>query len=212
MCGAGCTGCCWTRCRTPARSTGHGQSWTARTCGPKGGEQTGASPVDRSRLGSKHYLIVDGRGTPLAFTLTGGHRHDVTQLTELVDRVPPAGRHGTFRPRHLYADRAYDSKRHRSELRERGITPRIARQKPGTAPVSGKSAGCWSDLLAARPPLSRPPARPPRRHPRSHANPRLRPHLPQTSTQLSLGALRRAFGRDRRTPGAPGYLTQVRII
>ncbi|HME02806.1 MAG TPA: IS5 family transposase [Solirubrobacteraceae bacterium] len=93
-----------------------------------GGEQTGPSPVDRARLGSKHHLIVDGNGTPLAFTLTGGHRHDITQLTELVDRVPPTGRHGKFRPRRLYADRAYDSKHHRRELRERGITPKIAKR------------------------------------------------------------------------------------
>ena len=83
-------------------------------------------------------MIVDGRGTPLAFTLTGGNRHDVTQLTELVDRVPPTGRYGKFRPRHLYADRAYDSKRHRGELRDRGITPRIARQKTSHGSGLGK--------------------------------------------------------------------------
>jgi transposase len=76
-------------------------------------------------------VIVDGRGTPLAVTLTGGHRHDVTQLTELVDCVPPTGRHGKFRPRRLYADRAYDSKRHRKDLRDRHILPKIARQKTG---------------------------------------------------------------------------------
>jgi len=46
----------------------------------------------------------------------------------LVDRVPPTGRHGKFRPRRLYADRAYDSKHHRRELRERGITPKIAKR------------------------------------------------------------------------------------
>jgi transposase len=31
----------------------------------------------------------------------------------------------------LYADRAYDSKRHRKELRDRHIVPKIARQKTG---------------------------------------------------------------------------------
>jgi transposase len=61
-------------------------------------------------------------------TLTGGNRHDITELLALVDRVPPTGRYGKFRPKTLLADRAYDSRRHRRALRERGITPRIAKQ------------------------------------------------------------------------------------
>lgn len=43
----------------------------------------------QSRPGSKHHLIVDRRGTPLAVALTGGVRHDVTQLPPLRDPVPP---------------------------------------------------------------------------------------------------------------------------
>ncbi|WJK69877.1 transposase [Streptomyces albidoflavus] len=34
-------------------------------------------------------MIVDRHGTPLAVTLTGGNRHDVTQLLPLLDAVPP---------------------------------------------------------------------------------------------------------------------------
>ncbi len=60
--------------------------------------------------------------------LTGGNRHDITELLPLVDRVPPTGRYGKFRPKTLLADRAYDSRRHRQALRERGITPRIAKR------------------------------------------------------------------------------------
>ena len=79
--------------------------------GEKGGAKTGPSPVDRGRLGSKHHLLVDGGGIPLAWTLTGGNRSDVTQLLELLDRVPPVrGRIGRprRRPRTLRADRGYD--------------------------------------------------------------------------------------------------------
>jgi transposase len=86
-------------------------------------------------------VIIDGKGTPLAFTLTAANRNDVTQLTELVDRVPPTGRHGKFRPRRLYADRAYDSKRHRQELRERRITPKIT--KRNTSHGSGLGRERW---------------------------------------------------------------------
>ena len=57
--------------------------------GEKGGSATGPSPVDRARSGSKHHLLVDASGIPLAWTLTGGNRNDVTQLIPLLERVPP---------------------------------------------------------------------------------------------------------------------------
>ena len=69
--------------------------------------------------------------------------------------------------------------------RTRHHTPdRQAENRPRLRPGQRALGGGAHDLLAARPPLPRPPARPPRRHPRSHANPRLRPHLPQTSPTL----------------------------
>jgi transposase len=112
--------------------------------GEKGGSATGPSPVDRARAGSKHHLLVDATGIPLAWTLTGGNRHDVTQLLPLVDRVPPVrGNVGRprRRPQRLTADRAYDHKPQRRELRKRGITPEIARRK--TEHGSGLGRARW---------------------------------------------------------------------
>jgi hypothetical protein len=40
-----------------------------------------------ARAGSKHHLLCDRAGVPLAVTLTGGHRNDVAQLLPLVDGV-----------------------------------------------------------------------------------------------------------------------------
>src|SRR6266487_1626411 len=100
--------------------------------GEKGGSATGPSPVDRARNGSKHHLLVDATGIPLAWRLTGGNRHDSTQLIPLVDRVPPVrGKAGRprRRPARVTADRAYDYDSRRRELRQRGITPKIARRK-----------------------------------------------------------------------------------
>jgi len=97
--------------------------------GKRGGQDTGPSPVDRSRPGSKHHLICDANGIPLALTLTAANRNDITQLLPLVDKVVPCGRHQKFRPAQLLADRAYDSKKHRAELRARGIRPRIAKRQ-----------------------------------------------------------------------------------
>jgi transposase len=102
--------------------------------GEKGGCATGPSPVDRARSGSKQHLLVDATGIPLAWTLTGGNRNDITQLIPLVDRVPPVrGRVGRprRRPDRVTADRAYDHKPQRFELRKRGITSEIARRKTG---------------------------------------------------------------------------------
>lgn len=78
--------------------------------------------------------MTDGNGIPLATVLTGANRHDVTQLLELVDRIPtlqgPNGR-PRRRPAYLFADRAYYSRHHLEELRQRGITPLIPRQREG---------------------------------------------------------------------------------
>ncbi|MGI5341445.1 IS5 family transposase [Streptomyces sp. CA-181903] len=109
----------------------------------KRGAHTGPSPVDRGRTGSKHHLIVDRHGTPLAVTLTGGNRHDVTQLLPLLNAIPPVrGLRGRprRRPRRLFADRGYDYDKYR-RLRRRGITPRIARR--GVAHGSGLGKTRW---------------------------------------------------------------------
>jgi transposase len=88
--------------------------------------------VDRGRRGSKHHLIVDATGIPLAWSLTGGNRNDITQLIPLVERIPPV-RGPVGRPRHrperLTADRAYDHRPQRGELRKRGIRAEIARRQ-----------------------------------------------------------------------------------
>jgi len=98
----------------------------------KGGAKTGPSPVDRGRRGSKHHLLVDGGGLPLAWTLTGGNRNDVTQLLALLDGVPPVrGRVGRprRRPERLLADRGYDHDKYRRLVWRRGIKPVIARRQ-----------------------------------------------------------------------------------
>ncbi len=76
-------------------------------------------------------MLTEAKGTPLSALLTGANRHDVTQLRPLVDAVPPlGGRRGRprRRPQRLYADRAYDSRQHRQELRARHIAPALARR------------------------------------------------------------------------------------
>jgi transposase len=109
-----------------------------------GGEQTGPSPVDRSKKGSKHHAIVDSHGIPLAVTLSAANDPDVTQLEAVVDAVPEvAGKPGRprRRPGELYGNRAYDSDPHRNRLRRRGIKPRLARRN--TEHCSGLGSVRW---------------------------------------------------------------------
>jgi transposase len=68
---------------------------------------------------------------PLAATLTGANRHDVTQLLPLVDAIPPVrGVPGAplRKPKEAMADRAYHSEAHRMKLSCRAIATAIARR------------------------------------------------------------------------------------
>lgn len=96
-----------------------------------GGENAGKNPTDRGKLGTKHQVLTDAQGIPLSVQATGSNLNDVQGLIPLVDSVPSVrGKvgHPRHRPEVLYADRGYDSDAHRQALRQRHITPRIARR------------------------------------------------------------------------------------
>ena len=118
----------------------------AATCAPFWGAPDRALPVDRARTGSKHHLLVDATGIPLAVSLTGGNRNDVTQLLPLLDDLaarPVAGKVGRPRqkPDMVLADRGYDHDKYRRLLRRRGIRPVIARR--GSPHGSGLGRQRW---------------------------------------------------------------------
>jgi len=95
------------------------------------GDKTGPNPTDRRKNGSKHHVLTDANGIPLAATVTGANRHDVTQLLPLVDAIPPiSGKRGRprKRPQRVQGDRAYHSAAHAEALRQRGIEPVIAQR------------------------------------------------------------------------------------
>ncbi|MCH0561546.1 transposase [Streptomyces sp. MUM 16J] len=117
------------------------------------GPKSGPSPVDRARPGSKHHLIVDGQGIPLAVSLTGRDRNDVTQLEPLLDKIPAvAGQVGRprRRPDALLADRGYDHDKDRRLLWQRGIRPVIARR----GEPHGTGLGIFTTSSSARSPGS----------------------------------------------------------
>jgi transposase len=100
----------------------------------KGGQRTGPNPTDKGKAGSKHHLVSDRGGIPLAVVLTAANVHDSKVLEEAVDAIEPIkrprGRPGRprKRPEKLHADKAYDFGRCRKALHKRGIKARIARR------------------------------------------------------------------------------------
>jgi transposase len=96
------------------------------------GAKTGPNPTDRRKKGSKHHLVTDGNGLPLAVKLTEANRNDITQLLPLLDSIPPiAGKtgHPRYKPDSVLGDRGYDSESHRRELRQKSIEPVLARRR-----------------------------------------------------------------------------------
>jgi hypothetical protein len=76
-------------------------------------------------------VITEAHGIPLAVSLTGGNRNDVTQLMPLIAAIPAVrGRRGRprQRPDRIYAGRGYDHDKYRRQVRQKGITPVIARR------------------------------------------------------------------------------------
>jgi transposase len=111
----GCAGRCRARRRPPDRQH-HRQSAPLRGR-RKRGAQTQA--IGRSRGGrtTKIHAVVDGRGRPLASTLSAGQRGDAPIAPTLLETLPPA--------KLCVADAAYDSDALRQRLIEPGTLPVI---------------------------------------------------------------------------------------
>jgi transposase len=96
---------------------------------PCGGEDTGPNPTDRSKSGSKHHVLTDAQGIPLAATVTAANVNEVTQVLQVLTSMPAVGgKPGPKRqkPERLQGDRGYDSEPVRQWLRGLGITPVLA--------------------------------------------------------------------------------------
>jgi transposase len=103
-----------------------------------GGEDTGPNPTDRGKAGSKHHVLVDGDGVPLASKVTAANRHDVTALLALVVGIPlllAPGRAAERLPARLLGDQAYDCQQRREVIDWLGVKPELARR--GRAHGSG---------------------------------------------------------------------------
>ena len=98
---------------------------------PEGGEDTGPNPTDRSKSGSKHHVLTDAQGIPLAATVTAANVNEVTQVFQVLTDMPPVGgKPGPKRqkPDRLQGDTGYDSEPVRQLLRWLGIIPLLSKR------------------------------------------------------------------------------------
>jgi transposase len=116
-----------------------------------GGDLTGPSPVDRRKKGTKHTLLVDRHGVPLAIRTAGANASDHTRIIPLVLDFPRVrGKPGRPKelPDELYADRGYDSDDTRWILAWLGIESHIARRTTPHGSGLGKVRGVVERTIA----------------------------------------------------------------
>ena len=76
---------------------------------PLGGEDTGPSPVDRGKKGTKRSVLTDQQGAPLAVEVTGAHTPDKTvALATLGGLVVDRPEKVVYRLHHLCLDKGYE--------------------------------------------------------------------------------------------------------
>ena len=84
------------------------------SCGQRGkrGEQNQAIGISRGGRTTKIHAIVDSKGRPLNFTVTGGQVHDSQVVGDVLDTPRP--------PLAVTADKAYDSDKVRQQIKDEG--------------------------------------------------------------------------------------------
>jgi transposase len=94
------------------------RSWkpTVRPAAQKG-EQNQAIGISRGGRSTKIHAIVDSKGRPLNFTVTGGQVHDSQVVGDVLDTPRP--------PLAVTADKAYDSEKVRQPIKDEGALPVI---------------------------------------------------------------------------------------
>lgn len=99
---------------------------------PGAGDATGPNPTDRGKSGTKHTLLVDGNGVPLALRTSGSNVSDQKEIIPIIVKFPKVkGKPGRPKehPDEAYADRGYDNEWARLLLRWLGIEPHIAKRR-----------------------------------------------------------------------------------
>ena len=102
------------------------------------GEKKQAIGISRGGRTTKIHAVVDSKGRPLNFTVTGGQVHD-SQVVEEVLNTPRS-------PLAVSADKAYDSKEARQQIKDGGALPVIPSRSNATRKPTAPSVSIASDI------------------------------------------------------------------
>lgn len=109
---------------------------------PCGGEGTGKSPVDRSKLGWKWHIVTDLSGVPFGWTADGANRNDSVLLSPTLENADARGWLDQIQT--IWLDRGYDSDATRERLAHAGIDEAVIakkRKRGSTAPTPRQPMG-----------------------------------------------------------------------
>jgi transposase len=109
---------------------------------PVGGEGTGKSPVDRSKLGWKWSIVTDLSGIPFGWTADGANRNDSVLLAPTLEDAATRG--WLAQVSTIWLDRGYDSEATRERLRALGIDDAVIakrRKRGSTGPTPRQPMG-----------------------------------------------------------------------
>jgi transposase len=95
----------------------HDRESPSRSQRRKRGEQNQAIGISRGGRSTKIHAIVDSKGRPLNFMVTGGQVHDSQVVGDVLDTPTP--------PLAVTADKAYDSEKVRQQIKDEGALPVI---------------------------------------------------------------------------------------
>jgi transposase len=107
------------------------------TKAPCGGNKSGTSPVDRGKRGIKRSTMVDANGIPLAVVAAGANRRNSPLLSATLDAADSKAAVELPEQAGVHLDRAYDSRKTRQLLEERGLVGVIAKKGVPAPLVAG---------------------------------------------------------------------------
>jgi transposase len=110
--------------RQPLSDRQHDRESPSRGQRRKRGEKNQAIGISRGGRSTKIHAVVDGKGRPLNFIVTGGQVHDSQVVDEVLDTPKP--------PLAVTADKAYDSEKVRHQIKDDGALPVIPSRSNAT--------------------------------------------------------------------------------
>jgi transposase len=106
---------------------------------PLGGDETGPSPVDRSKSGTKRSLLCDRRGSPLSIVVTAANTHDKVVALETLDKITVERPEKLiYRIDHLCLHKGYDYEDVIAGVLARDYILQLKRRGQADEPIEGE--------------------------------------------------------------------------